>query len=450
MSSTAPSTEVEYTPYQEDFLARMRAEVRPGSVHLLLGPVGSGMSTGIARAVANLFRERRVGRVLLLAPSTSHCVRWADVLNQWELGAAVLDSRAFRQLQQDLGSANQWPVGVYVAGIDFAKRPEVRSLLSNTKWDFVVVDEAHRLDGQRRELVEELARRAPSPSILMASHFEGKGIETLSGSRTLIDWRAAVAQHFKERDGSAHPLVNRETRKYRRSTAEVAVAQHTQQIARQLGPAKGTALLRRALSSVSCLEETLIGWVESSASDLEHRDDLEALLVAVEQLGCDSRLACIEQTVDDVFASGVRHVVAMCEYRTTVDYLTAAFDRPKLRTFAHHGGLPFAERNQILEEFRSLGGLLVTTSDSCDGLSFSFVGAVVHYDLPLSPIAFALRERRYNKYWRHEPYTSYFLEDESRAFPFEDVLLRAFRSAHVATDDLDADFEEAMFQAVLG
>ncbi len=154
----------------------------------------------------------------------------------------------------------------------------------------------------------------------------------------------------------------------------------------------------------------------------------------------DSRLECFNALVEELVGNGVGYVVVFCEYRTTQEYLAAAVERLDFPDYQLHGGMDAARRSEVLDTFITEGGLLITTSAS-EGVSLNFVEAVIHYDLPLSPAAFAQREGRYHRYGRRQPCTVYFLDDETRALPLEGLLLRMAQKVNLVSDDLDVDMD---------
>ena len=436
-----------YTPYQEAFLTQFVAEVGPGSLHLLLAPVGTGKSFAMAGTISELVRTDRLRRVLVLAPAAL-AAQWAYLLDRRGQEAAVVDARVLRILRQQVGGTSpDWPEGVYAMSIDLAKRSDVSEVLLATPWDLVVVDEAHALAGQRFRLIEDIAQTEHAPALLMATHLEDGGTQRFASRATVIDWRGSVAEFLALREKSAAPPLVRETRTFRRTDNEAAVARQVVACARELGPLKGMVLLQRASSSISCLEESLIRWVEAPDQAEDLSDLLEGLLEVAEELRTDTRLECFRGLVEELVAGGVRHAVAFCEYRATLDYLAATVERLDFPDFGLHGGMGDEQRKQILSSFEANGGLLITTAAASEGASLSFVEAAIHYDLPPSPAAFAQREGRYHRYGRRLPCTVYFLEDETGSLPLEDLLLRMARKADLVTGEMGVDVA-GIFRAV--
>ena len=448
MTNAEPRADIRYTPYQKEFFKRFVDEIGPGSVHLLLAPVGTGKSFAMAGTIGELARTGRLRRVLVLVPAAL-APQWAYLLKGWGQDATVVQSRTIRVLREQLGSTpDNWPEGLYAMSIDLAKRADVRMVLSAATWDLVVVDEAHGLSGQRLQLVENLARMTHAPALLLATRTPDKGVTTLVSKAAIIDWRESVAAFRATSAAGAREMLVRAKRTYRRTVEEAAIAWQVIECARQLGRLRGMVLLQRASSSISSLEDSLVRWVETSEQSTDVRDMLEGLLEQVEQLRTDSRLDCFQRLVEELVQSGVKHVVAFCEYRATLDYLAAAIERLDFADFGLHSGMADVQRRETSAQFEADGGLLITTGAASEGLSLNFVEAAIHYDLPMSPDGFAQREGRYHRFGRNLPCTVYFFEDEIGALPLEGLLMHMMRKHELVKDELNLTPDD-LFSAAL-
>lgn len=448
MTHSKRSKEIEYTAYQRSFIEQFNSEITPGSIHLLLAPVGFGMSFAMVGAVSKLIREERISRVLVLSIAVL-TTKWADLFDRRNVEPITIDSRALRLLREQLGSkADKWPTGVSLMSIDLAKRSDATELVSKVAWDLVVIDEAHVLSGQRLQLVEILVEKTKPPSLLLATHIPSENVMRLAESATVINWNKVVAEFRSSMDSSAGQMLLRETRSFRRSDEEVALADQTIAIARKLGNLKGITLLKLASSSISSLEVSLIRQVESPESQSDQIELIEDLLEKVEQLHVDSKLECFKILIKELVESGVRHVVTFCNYRSTLDYLAPAVERFGFYDFGLHGGMNDKQRRETISRFEVEGGLLITTTAALKGMELNYVEAAIHYDLPTSPGMFYVRESRLHRYNRDLPCTVYFLEDERRALPMEGFLIRMIRKMDLDTGNLDIDVD-AMFKETL-
>jgi superfamily II DNA or RNA helicase len=411
-----------YTPYQAEFFHKFVAEVGPGTMHLLLAPVGTGKSVVIAGSISELVRTGRLQRVLIIAPGML-ATQWAYALSDLGREPALINGQTLRLLREQTGgTANEWPSGIYAISVALARRPDVRELMAVIPWDLVVVDEAHRMNGQRLDLVNALADRRPAPALLLATNVRDVETFAFADRAVQIDWSEAVAE-FRSVEEQQTPLV-RLTRVYRRSDEEMAVSQQVLSVARGLEELNSKILVQRATSSIRSLEDSLVRWVGDPDRPRNQRTALERLLQQVEDLRQDARLESFTELVRELIGSGARHMVVFCEYRATQEYLRAALDELEIPDYQIHAGMQAEQRKEVLDTFTSDGGLLVITTGASKGVSFNFVGVVIHYDLPVRVAAFAQREGSYHRYGSRQSCRVYILEDESRAFPLETLQIQ--------------------------
>ncbi|MCC7539843.1 MAG: hypothetical protein IT379_26715, partial [Deltaproteobacteria bacterium] len=372
MTTSDPVRGPELTPYQSDFVRRFGAEVRSGSKHLLLAPPGTGKSFAIAVSVGHFIRDNPTRRVLVLTHALL-AEQWVPRLARWNDSAVLVDGRVMRTLKETLGDQpSHWPSGTFVMSIDLAKRPDNLEFVSSANWDLVVVDEADASGGGRRELIDSLLRISPAPALLVTS----TGFEPdLRQSRgvTLIDWRAAFrAERTRNQTVGGDRLLTRKTVLYRRTEEEIEIGKRLLICARTLDATSTTVLLVRAASSVSALEETLVGLVDSGRdADGFHRLGDE-LLDHLRRVETDSRLDAFLRLCRELFHNDRRHVAVFCEPRATLDYLVASAEGVGPTVFSAHGGMTANECQHAFGGFERDGGLLIVTTAASAGTPLNF------------------------------------------------------------------------------
>ena len=118
MTDNEIRTDPRYTAYQAEFFHHFVAEVEPGSIHLLVAPVGTGKSFVMAGSISELARTGRLQRVLILAPA-AWAPQWAYLLNDFGQDSVVIDGRTLRLLRERIGSQE---IATFVAVHDFRMR----------------------------------------------------------------------------------------------------------------------------------------------------------------------------------------------------------------------------------------------------------------------------------------------------------------------------------------
>ncbi len=153
-----------------------------------------------------------------------------------------------------------------------------------------------------------------------------------------------------------------------------------------------------ALDEVPDAEE--VAALASRTLAIEERDEIERLLEMIRALPPDSKLAWLNETLDELAQQGYRQVMVFTQYTDTMDFLRHALrKRPGLRVmcFSGRGGeIPSAQgpdiwhcidREQVKRRFKDGDAdLLLCTDAAAEGLNFQFCGALVNYDMPWNPM----------------------------------------------------------------
>lgn len=143
---------VRFEPYQ--YVPAMRALELPRPRLLLADDVGLGKTIEAGLILKDLAARRRANRILIVVP--------AGIMTQWQrelqgkfgFRFKVFDSDTIHETRTRIEiGANPWAVeSRVIASMDLIKRREgAFRELSSTKWDVIIVDEAHHLSAGRNE-----------------------------------------------------------------------------------------------------------------------------------------------------------------------------------------------------------------------------------------------------------------------------------------------------------
>ena len=127
--------------------------------------------------VREIDRAAHAARILVLSPASVRS-QWMQELDAlFNLAVVDADTAWLRRASRDLpADVNPWSLpGVYLASIDFVKRPEALHPLESVRWDLVVIDEAHAATpgSDRRAAVHALALRSHRVLLLTATPHSG-------------------------------------------------------------------------------------------------------------------------------------------------------------------------------------------------------------------------------------------------------------------------------------
>ncbi len=149
---SAVRTRVNFEPYQ--YVPALRALSLPRPRLLLADDVGLGKTIEAGILLRELTVRRRANRVLIVCPAGIQ-KQWRDELrNRFGFNFTILDSEGVREKRRALDfDANPWSSeSRVIASVDYIKRRDGEfQSLSASRWDVVVVDEAHHLASNRNE-----------------------------------------------------------------------------------------------------------------------------------------------------------------------------------------------------------------------------------------------------------------------------------------------------------
>ena len=174
---------------------------------LLADAVGLGKTIQVGMILSELMRRGRANRILVLAKKSMLTQFQSELWNRFGIPLVRLDSAGIAKLRLRI-PANKNPFEVYhrvIISIDTLKNVgSYRHFLENTRWDCVVIDEAHNVAGAsvpERHLAYRLARllsrRTDSMLLTTATPHNGKR-ETFGRLISLLDPSAIPDPDFHE------------------------------------------------------------------------------------------------------------------------------------------------------------------------------------------------------------------------------------------------------------
>lgn len=438
---------IDLLPYQ---LEPALAVLRHGVPRVLIADeAGLGKTVEAGLIAAEVLKRNHLARALVVCPAAIRA-QWAQELtSRFGLAAAEADAVWLRRRTRELPAhVNPWSLpGMYLASMDFVKRPEALYPLEDVRWDLMIVDEAHGATpgSDRRAAIHALARRSRTLVLLTATPHPGDeaAFEALcriggeAGSPPVVLFRRTRAG---TQPGRAQPrsslLAVRPTAGEER-VRQMLDAYTARLWMRARGSSNGgtsllaTVLKKRSLSSPATVAlslerrlQLLAGAAprpsqlhlplhpddetqdeDSVPDDLlgirglddtdEERDILSALAEAAWAAAADpSKLRRLRR-----FLRRVREpAIVFTEYRDTADHVRQALAADGHRTLLLHGGISSAERHALLRAFARGGAVLVATDAASEGLNLHYAcRLVVHFELPWTPSRLHQRRGRVDR-----------------------------------------------------
>jgi len=422
------------------------AVMRHGISRLLLADaVGLGKTIEAGLVLAELRVRGGLERALVLTPPGLRDQWTAELHDRFAIDAVVADAAWLRATRAGLpGSVNPWSIpGVFVASVDFVKRPEVRRGLQEVAWDAFVLDEAHLAagDSERRAAAHALASRSRLVLLLTATPHSGDQrtfealcrIGALSADDPIAVFRRSRAEVGLTRARRVHLLRVRATpaeEAARRLLWDYVRKVWTQQAGHDGCHARlaMVVLVKRSLSGMAPLRQSLsarlsrlgdrhtptaaqlpLPWEdETDAADeaptavlaaagledgAEERDLLHALVeLARAAEPHDSKLRALRRLIRRVREP----VIVFTEYRDTLASLESAVDED---VAVLHGALDRSERSEVLHRFNR-GDVRVLLATDAAGVGLNLqqrCRLVVNLELPWNPMRLEQRIGRVDR-----------------------------------------------------
>ncbi|MCP4695180.1 MAG: DEAD/DEAH box helicase [Desulfobacterales bacterium] len=193
--------------FQEATARRALRQLRPRL--LLADAVGLGKTIEVGMILTELIRRGRADRILTLAKKSMLTQFQAELWNRFNIPLVRLDSAGIARVRLRI-PGNKNPFEVFqrvIISMDTLKNVgRYEHFLKETRWDVVIIDEAHNVAGASvperhlsNRLARLLSRRADSVLLTTATPHNGKR-ETFGRLISLLDPSAIPDPKFREYD----------------------------------------------------------------------------------------------------------------------------------------------------------------------------------------------------------------------------------------------------------
>jgi hypothetical protein len=398
----------------------------PGSkrVVVLRAEVGLGKSSALVALVSRLLRERPSARVLFLVAAAALRTQFVEMLHEADVPTLSVDRYRYRELLDAAAGKEIWPAGaVVVLTREFARQEDVRGALT-TRWDLLVLDEAHQFGGAlAKELVRTVSQASERvvltilPNLNLPDAFP-------EDDATVVQWRR---EQVVDHDGKPLDVVPRPSLhlvSFTLSPAELILAQTVSEACRILEAGTteqrwvARSLLHSLQSSPAALEnglrriaeaknaaaqsgEALLepseedslgdqfrGWVDRPSAEKVAGIATRALS-ELEAIRGDSKFAAfggLLTHLTEVKTSSPR-ICVLTEYLSTLFYLAAEIENLGQTCHVLHGGMNTEGRQRSLALFSDGGILASTRAAISEGVALGQVTDLILYDIPGAKLA---------------------------------------------------------------
>lgn len=401
-----------FTPFPHQLQAAQSALRRMRGRAILADEVGLGKTIEAGLVLSELRLRGLADRSLVVVP--------AGLVEQW---CEELD-RKFG-LPTAVAAGGSWPSSpdrpVVVASLAAARRDPLRAALTDTPWDLVVVDEAHRVKSPR-SASGRLARalRARYLLLLTATPVENRLDELFELISLVAPGLLGTPAEFRARHGGGEGLP-RDIAGLQSRTRDVMVRHRRSEVAVSLPQRLAETVRVAADEQEQTLYDDIVSRVRVEARDAAPSRRLALRTVAqlagsspaavaptLARLGWDDlaqRASGIASTEKSRVLLGLlrRHVdrgekvVVFTAYRQTLALLEDALAEAAVPAAVYHGALTRAEKERAVTAFRDEVPVLLTTEAAGEGRNLQFCHVMVNVDLPWNPMRIEQRLGRLHR-----------------------------------------------------
>ena len=460
--------------YQEKAVQCALSQLRPRL--LLADAVGLGKTIEVGMILSELMRRGRANRILVLAKKSMLTQFQAELWNRFGIPLVRLDSNGIAKLRLFI-PASKNPFEIYhriIISIDTLKDVgRYRHFLEETRWDVVVIDEAHNVAGASvperhlsHRLAKLLSRRTDSMILTTATPHNGKR-ETFGRLISLLDPSAIPDPRLKEytsedikgfflmrfkedvREEAGDNFRQREVVPLSHTSIDATIEeegvldvllQMRQEAVDDLGRRQVDTLMQYGLykmflSSPEACQSTLANRMKK----LNEKDTADNELPWLEKLRKklegqtiqkSSRYQMLKQQLQEMGWDGGPNsprVLLFTEYRKTQDALVKALakdfkikysdkfeDQGSQAIGSIHGSMSDIHLMSTVESFgtgTSPIRLMVATDVASEGINLHHAcNNIIHYDLPWSIITLIQRNGRVDRFGQKKtPYLRYLM-----------------------------------------
>jgi len=377
---------------------------------ILADEVGLGKTIEAGLILKEYLVRRLVKKVLILVP--------ASLINQW---VKELHEKFYIQAVPYRKNFSWQTIDIVIASLDTAKRPPHREQILSENYDFVIIDEAHKLKNEKTinyQFVKSIKKTYCL--LLTATPLQNSLIEVFNLVSILKPGLLGNLDTFKKTFGhKRHELMNNEylkqlvqqvmvrnTRKKMISTdvkrhintvdlnfseEEQQFYQMIQQNTAELPKLITTTLQREFCSSREACFMTLQN-LQNKYN--EPNSSIEHLVDTVKQLPHHKKAERVVQLIKEI---GDQKVIIFTEYRATQYYLEHYLTMHNISSVPFRGGFKQSKKDWMRQLFEHQAQVMIATEAGGEGINLQFCHHLINYDLPWNPLRLEQRIGRIHR-----------------------------------------------------
>lgn len=376
---------------------------------ILADEVGLGKTIEAGLILKEYMIRGLVKKALILVPA-SLVNQWANELNEKFYIPAVAHRKNYSWEQAD----------IIISSIDTAKRDPHRENILDQEYDFLLIDEAHKLKNHKTKNYEFVRSITKKYCLLLtATPVQNRLIEIFNLVSILKPGHLGNYDSFLEQYGKDRKKIKQDqylkqliqkvmVRNTRQETVlnntkrriesiyidfkpeEKEVYKQLENITRPFAAFSKITYLRELCSSREACYLSLKKIVNEKNEAI-----IEPVLNKIEQLPQHVKA---DKVIDLIKKIGDEKVIIFTEYRATQLYLQWYLQQHGISSVPFRGGFKRGKKDWIKRLFKDHAQVLIATEAGGEGINLQFCNYMINYDLPWNPMRLEQRIGRIHRY----------------------------------------------------
>ncbi|SHF60533.1 DEAD/DEAH box helicase [Ornithinibacillus halophilus] len=410
--------QIEFLPHQVD-TAKQAIEQMNGRA-ILADEVGLGKTIEAGLILKEYMIRGLVKKALILVPA-SLVNQWVNELNQKFYIPAIAHRKNYSWEQYD----------IVVTSIDTAKRSPHREAILDIDYDFVLIDEAHKLKNHKTKNYEFVRGLKKKYCLLLtATPVQNRLIEIFNLVSILKPGHLGNYESFLEKYGKDRKKIKQDAflkqlvqkvmvRNTRKETSlsntkrkiesvwidfsdeEMNVYQELDRLVDGFASFSKITLLREMCSSREACFLSLQKMINNEPNKL---DRLQPIIQKIEQLPHHAKA---QRVVDLIKEIGDEKIVIFTEYRASQLYLQWYLQQHGISSVPFRGGFKRGKKDWMQQLFKNHAQVLIATEAGGEGINLQFCNYMINYDLPWNPMRLEQRIGRIHRYGQEKDVNIY-------------------------------------------
>ncbi|GGN63929.1 DEAD/DEAH box helicase [Oceanobacillus indicireducens] len=377
---------------------------------ILADEVGLGKTIEAGLILKEYMLRGLVKNALILVP--------ASLVNQWvnELNTKFYIPAVSHRKHHNWGGNT-----ILVSSLDTAKRTPHQEVILANEYDFVLIDEAHKLKNHQTKNYQFVRQIKKKYCLLLtATPIQNDLMEIFNLISILKPGHLGDVASFKEKysgnkgkqeaDAYLKQLIERVMiRNTRENTnlkpsnriietilvdftkEETEVYQQLNNMQRGQDIFTKITLLREICSSREACFLSLKKLQEANTPD----EEIHSIIQKINELPAHSKAL---KTVELIEQIGNEKVIIFTEYRATQLYLQWILQQHGISSVPFRGGFNRSKKDWMLQLFKGKAQVLIATEAGAEGINLQFCHHMINYDLPWNPMKIEQRIGRIHRF----------------------------------------------------